>query len=86
MKQIPLTQGLFALVDDEDLDMILSFNPVWHATWHRHTFYARAVHSHSNHSIMRMHRLILATPSNMEVDHIDRNGLNNQKAKYLMKQ
>ena len=38
MKQIPLTQGKFALVDDEDFEYLNQFK--WCALKRPHTFYA----------------------------------------------
>lgn len=81
MKEIPLSRGLFALVDDEDYDMLIKFN--WHAQKCRDAFYAeRKEWDASKKKMVRvaMHRLILGlTDKNIEGDHIDRNGLNNQK-------
>jgi hypothetical protein len=77
MKRIPLTQGLFALVDDEDYDRILSYHPRWHTHNGPYTNYAAAVTS--SRYMMLMHRLILSTPFDMVVDHLDGDGLNNQR-------
>lgn len=73
MKKITLTQGKFALVDDEDFDWLNKIK--WCAVKHRDNFY---VH---NKNIRRMHRLIMGVEDkSILVDHIDLNGLNNQRS------
>lgn len=82
MKEIPLTQGLIALVDDEDYDFLRQF------TWYAQkaprdgTYYARTTsrRREGKSQRYRMHRLILQAPEGLEVDHIDGNGLNNCKS------
>src|SRR5450631_1957406 len=82
MKEIPLTQGKFALVDDEDYENLISMK--WHALYNKNgdSFYAH--HSVYNKgkspSVIRMHRYLMgANDPNLDVDHIDGNTLNNQK-------
>lgn len=70
MKKIPLTQGKFALVDDEDFERVNQFK--WAAqNEHGHWYAVRVV---------RMHRFILNAPEAFHVDHVDDDGLNNQGA------
>jgi hypothetical protein len=77
MKEIPLTKGKVALIDDEDLQRVNQLN--WYCNE-----YGYAIHRNGPKSkhpgTIRMHRLIMHAPSNMEVDHIDGNPLNNQKS------
>lgn len=78
MKEIPLSQGQVALVDDADYEMISALS------WHAHkdkvlgTYYA--VHNQGRkygwHKI-RMHRIIIGAKRGEYVDHIDHNTLNN---------
>ena len=77
MKEINLTQGQVALVDDEDFEYLNQFK--WCVTKSKNlrTFYAQREY-HSNTIIM--HRVIMGTPKGTFVDHIDHNGLNNQKS------
>lgn len=78
MKEILLTNsGKVALVDDEDFEWLSAFT--WQSEPHRRTWYARAYYSPSRgkRAVVRMHRLILKTTS--DIDHKDGNGLNNQK-------
>lgn len=79
MKEITLTRGMVALVDNADYEWLNQFK--WHALKHRDTFYAaRNCGGRKNRSYVFMHRLILKlSDSKVEVDHSDRNGLNNQR-------
>ena len=77
MKQIPLTRGLFALVDDEDEHLLSRHS--WYACKKEvdNTYYAATT---LDGRCVRMHRLLLNAPAGVPVDHKDRNGLNNQKS------
>jgi len=80
MKKIPLTQGKFALVDDEDYETLMQWK------WHIDQGYAKRgecidkTRGARKYRIVLMHRKIMNTPESMDVDHIDHNKLNNQKA------
>ncbi len=81
MKQIPLSQGLFALVDDEDFEELNKYK--WCAYKSKNTFYAlrnSLYKDNKKRHIIQMHRVILGL-NDLEIkcDHIDHNGLNNQK-------
>ncbi len=79
MKEIPLTKGYVALVDDEDFDLVSRFT--WHAREDHRTVYAGTRMPKDGRLVfMRMHRLILNAPSDMQVDHINHNGLDNTRA------
>lgn len=76
MKQIPLTQGKVALVDDEDFEWLNQWK--WCAIRGRKTWYAaRGEMRNKKTTYIRMHREILKTPKGMDTDHKDHNGLNN---------
>jgi len=84
MKEIQLSKigkykGMYkVLVDDEDFEYLNQFN--WHVGKVRGNNYAkRTIHSNPIKSV-KMHRAIMNAPINMQVDHIDHNGLNNQKS------
>jgi hypothetical protein len=86
MKEIKLSQqgknkGKFvALVDDIDFKYLNQFR--WYVQKGENTYYAsRKIYydDRTRHNI-KMHRFILNTPDNMEIDHIDHNGLNNQRS------
>lgn len=78
MKNIPLSQGMKALVDDEDYKELSKFR--WYAHWRGNTFYAaRSVKVGEKKVTLSMHRVILKVGPDQEVDHKDRNGLNNTR-------
>lgn len=83
MKLIPLTQGQFAQVDDEDFDRLNTKKWQAHRRFNSGTYYAMSnikVCKNKWKSI-KMHRVILGmTDSTILVDHKDFNGLNNQKS------
>jgi hypothetical protein len=81
MKQIPLSQGKFALVDDEDFEELNKHK--WYAKKSRGVFYASRtskIKDNDESKTIHMHRVILGfTDLKIKCDHIDHNGLNNQK-------
>jgi hypothetical protein len=85
MKEISLTQGKIALVDDEDFEALSAFK--WRAYRRYRTFYAMR-HIHQPDGVRtseQMHRAILARKlgrpitEGMECDHDNGNGLDNQR-------
>jgi hypothetical protein len=76
MKLIPLTQGKFAIVDDEDFEMLSKFK--WSATLYGKTFYAMRT-AHRMKMNIFLHQMIITAPDGMEIDHINRNGLDNRR-------
>jgi len=80
MKEIKLTQDKVALVDDDDFEYLNQWK--WYAQRCKKTYYAaRRDYSKINkkRKIYYMHRMIMKTPYNLQVDHINHEGLNNQK-------
>ena len=73
-REIPLTKGKVALVDDGDYESLNKHK--WTALKNYNTFYAKR---ESGGKTIYMHRVILGTQPGFETDHIDGNGLNNQK-------
>jgi AP2 domain./HNH endonuclease. len=78
--EIPLTRGYVATIDDSDLELVEPHK--WHAQRGRRTWYAvRQIGGRGNIITILMHRVILGiTDSNIECDHRDGNGLNNQRS------
>ena len=78
MREIPLTQGKVALVDDGDYDLVSRFK--WLAAKAPRTWYARRVdYGAGRKKNESMHRLILNAPPDKIVDHINGNGLDNRR-------
>lgn len=73
MREIPLTQGYVALVDDSDFRAVNSFK--WRVLRTRRVLYA--VHTLPSRETLLMHRFLL--PDSIEIAHRDGNGLNNQR-------
>ncbi len=78
MIKVPLTQGKFALIDDEDFDLVNSFK--WYACKYKNTFYALTnVKLGNKQTTISMHRFILNSKPNEHTDHKNHNTLDNQK-------
>lgn len=79
MKEIKLTQGKVALVDDEDFEYLNQYK--WHANKIGNFYYAvrNAKLAKNSWMPLMMHREIMNTPKGTGTDHKDHNGLNNQK-------
>jgi hypothetical protein len=79
MKQIQLTKGQFALVDDEDYEYLNQFK--WHVSPHKNTKYAeRGVTLEiGKYTVVSMHITLMKPSKGMDIDHKDHNGLNCQK-------
>lgn len=76
MREIPLTQGRVALVDDEDFERASAFK--WY--FQRNGYAARDGRMPGEPSTVLLHRFILNAKSGMYVDHIDHDGLNCQRS------
>mgnify|MGYP001561659861 CR=1 FL=1 len=77
MKEIPLTQGKVAIVDDSDFERLSQFK--WHAQKSGNTFYADRYNLYDKPRAIRMHREIMNAPKGTQVDHKNGNGLDNRK-------
>jgi HNH endonuclease len=71
-KQIALTQGKFAIVDESNFEWLNSFK--WSATFSSNIWYATR---RINKITVPMHRFIMEPSSELYVDHINGNGLHN---------
>ena len=79
MKRIPLSQGKFALVDDEDFEELKKYR--WYATCPKNIFYAyRSFILNGNRVKRSMHCKIIHKVDGLIIDHIDGDGLNNQRS------
>jgi len=80
VKEIPLTKGMVALVDDEDYERVMQFK--WQAYKDKNTWYAETTiwnETFTKSKTLKMHRFIMNPINGMQIDHIDHNGLNNCK-------
>ena len=79
MKEILLNKGYKALIDDEDFNQVNKFK--WSIAIRKRNFYAqRSYIKNGKPSIMLLHRYILNPCNNIQIDHIDHNGLNCQRS------
>jgi len=81
MKEIALTKGKVALVDDNDFERLNRHK--WCVQTTRHTFYAirqMRFELGGKQKTIYMHREILNFPKGKLTDHVDGNGLNNQRS------
>lgn len=70
--QIPLTRGMVAFIDPEDLPLVIDYS------WNAHLGTSGRYYAIASGGI-KMHRLILGVSNGVEVDHMDRDGLNNRR-------
>lgn len=83
MKLIPLTQGKFTKVDDEDFELLNEVK--WHAHLRCGNFYAsRSIYlgggrRNAKFRYEHMHNIIMPNKEGMIVDHINRDSLDNRK-------
>lgn len=78
MKEIKLTQGKVALVDDDDFEYLNQWK--WYAKLDNGNWYAlRNTHVGGKIKTIQMHVLITPVPQGFIRDHKDGNGLNNQR-------
>ena len=78
MKEIPLTQGKVAIVDDEDFERLNQFK--WCAHKSRNMFYAdrNSLSVSGKKKTIKMHKMLLPCDE-MKIDHRNGNGLDNRK-------
>lgn len=82
MKQVPLSRGLFALVDDEDFERVMQHNWFIALKPNGMMYAVRELNQNkgARRSIQRMHRFVLSLSGPLPiVDHRNHNGLDNQK-------
>lgn len=82
MKIIWLTKGQFTLVDNADYEWLNQYK--WFSNISNRCIYAARwirLLKRGKQKVIKMHRFILGvTDSKLQVDHIDHNGLNNQRS------
>jgi hypothetical protein len=79
MKEIELSNGMKTMVDDEDYTFLSFFR--WNAINVNGHYYVRTAKKIKNRLYSAsMHGMLCSCPEGKEIDHIDRNPLNNQKS------
>jgi len=81
MKKIFLNRHLYTMVDDEDYDWLSQYAwKCFFATKYlRYARYKIIDQKKGKTIFISMHRIIMKPPNGMDIDHVDGNGLNNQK-------
>lgn len=79
MKEIKLTQGRIALVDDEDCIEISKYKWMFNNGYASRQITISYVDGRQKQSRVYMHRVIVGHHPTLHIDHIDGNPLNNQK-------
>jgi len=80
MKRIKLTQGKYALINDEDYEYLNQWK--WHTVKNKRTYYAHRHASIKNNKkprLIKMHQEVAERMGIKNPDHADRDGLNNQR-------
>lgn len=73
---IPLTRGLFTIIDTEDIEELGKYT--WHVT--SKGYAARRLRVSEGHGIELMHRRLLGLSGRTQGDHINLNKLDNRKS------
>lgn len=79
-KQIQLTQGKFATVDDDDYEYVVAYK--WHARTagiNSKWYATRKVGEFPFKRNLHLHIFLMSPPAGMEVDHINGDGLDNRR-------
>jgi len=78
-KEIPLTKGQVAIVDDWWYEELNAYK--WHATWNPYTqsYYAVRMSKmlFGKQKTIQMHAVVAGTPKGMKTDHVNHNTLEN---------
>jgi len=79
MKEIPLTKGYVAIVDDEDYQPLSKYSWIAHVNG-GHVCAIRSTHVNGKSVNLRMHRVIMNAPRELEIDHVNGDPLDNRKS------
>ena len=74
-KEVPLTRGQFALVDDQDYERVSQYK--W--TLDKNGYAVRKAGGRKNPKKIMLHRFIMDAPTGYDVDHVDHDLLNNTR-------
>lgn len=77
---IKLTQGKYAIVDDEDFEKINKFKWCAHYKSNGRWYAVRTIRkANDKQATLIMHRMIMNVPTGLQIDHRNHNGLDNRK-------
>ncbi len=79
MKTIPLTKGFVAMVDDEDYEFLIQWKWSANVTPDGHVYAKRNKRVGGRCTTIMMHRYLVGAVAGQQLDHFDRNTLNNQR-------
>lgn len=79
--KIPLGDGLFALIDDDDAELAAAYKwRPWRSARNRRVYPVGKRFVDGQQEIVQMHRLILPSAPDVQVDHINGDGLDNRRS------
>jgi hypothetical protein len=78
-REIKLTQGKVAIVDDEDFDYVNEYKWHYSSGYATHRLPPNKEKGEKYGKFLSMHRLVNKTPEGMDTDHINGNPLDNRK-------
>lgn len=80
MRKIKLSQGKYALVDNEDFDVISKYKWYYANGYAQRSQYMGGGRSNKKVIVQQMHRLIMGSPDGKMVDHKNHDCLDNRKS------
>lgn len=75
--EVPLSKGMVALISPQDAELVLQAK--WHVIGSAWLWYAYTTNHPNHQGRIAMHNLIVQPPPGLEVDHKNRNGLDNRR-------
>ncbi len=78
--EVPLSRGYVALIDAEDSEKVLAYK--WHVLINKKNPVTTSIYviGRIKGRTVYLHRFIMDAPKNLQVDHINHNGLDNRRA------
>lgn len=80
MREILLTQGKTAVVDDDDYIFLMQWKWSYNGRYAVRGEYLGIFSGKYKYKMIRMHRIISNTPAKMQTDHINGNGIDNRRS------
>lgn len=80
MRTVDLPGGYVAIVDDEDYDLVAPYRWCQGRGYAQVSLYQKGSGRKGKRKTLLMHRLVLGAQRGQMIDHVDGNGLNNQRS------